>query len=86
MAGCYILFFKHNSRRLAIDATKEDSTFGRLINHSISDPNVSMKIIPVDNKPIIVFVALRDITKGEEIQYDYGERREAILQQNPWLR
>ena len=76
--GSYILFFRHDSKKLAIDATKETDTFGRLINHS-RDANVSMKVVVVDKVPMIVFVALTEIQVGHEIQYDYGERRKLSL-------
>ena len=84
--GSYILFFKHDSRKLAIDATTEDDTYGCLINHSSSSPNVAMKVVTVDRKPHVVFVALRNIPIGQEIQYDYGETRKAVLEENPWLK
>ena len=79
-------FFRHNSKKLAIDATAEDDTFGRLINHSSRAPNVGMKIVKVDRIPVIVFIALKPIKTGQEIQYDYGEKRKEVLEQNPWLK
>ena len=82
--GSYMLYFKHDSKRLAIDATKEDKTFGRLINHA-KDANVSMKVVSVARKPSVVFIALKSIEPGDEIQYDYGERRKAVVEANPWL-
>ena len=85
-SGSYLLFFRHDSKRLAIDATAEDDTFGRLINHSSRSPNVAMRVVVVDRSPVIVFIALKPIKVGQEIQYDYGEKRKAILEQNPWLR
>ena len=44
-----------------------------------------MKIFVVEQRPTIVFVALREIKVGQEIQYDYGEKRKDILESNPWL-
>ena len=32
--GSYLMFFKSDSKRLCVDATIEDDTYGRLINHS----------------------------------------------------
>ena len=80
--GSYILFFRHNSKKLAIDATEDDGSYGRLINHSSRAPNVGMKIFVVEQRPTIVFVALREIKVGQEIQYDYGEKRKDILESN----
>ena len=68
-----------------MDATAEDGSYGRLINHSSRSPNVMMKIITIDRKPLVVFVALKTIPVGQEIQYDYGEKRKAVLDENPWL-
>ena len=45
-----------------------------------------MKVVVVDRVPVIVFIALVEIKVGQEILYDYGERRKAVLEQNPWLR
>ena len=33
-SGSYILEFKYKEKHWAIDATKEDNSFGHLINHS----------------------------------------------------
>ena len=71
---------------LAIDATEDDGSLGRLINHSRRSPNVVMKTHVVEGEPRVVFVACREIAVGEEITYDYGERRKAFLDRNPWLR
>ena len=71
---------------LAIDATEDDGSLGRLINHSRQSPNVVMKTHVVEGKPRVVFVACKEIEIGEEITYDYGEKRKAFLDRNPWLR
>ena len=70
---------------MAIDATADDDSMGRLINHSSDDPNVVMKIFIVDRQPHVVFLASKDISSGQEVQYDYGERRKDVLAANPWL-
>ena len=84
--GSYILFFTHDSRRLAIDSTEENGTFGRLINHSSKSPNVVMKVVKVERQPVVVFVALQDIEENSELMYDYGERRREVLQENAWMK
>ena len=84
--GCYLMFFKFNSKRLCIDATEEDGSLGRLINHSLHGPNLKMKVVTVDDKPRVVFIASRTIKEGEELLYDYGEQRKAVIEANPWLR
>ena len=64
----------------------EDGSFGRLINHSSDSPNLTMEIVTLDSQPVVVFIALEDIRAGQEIQYNYGEKRKAVLNDNPWLR
>ena len=84
--GCFLLFFKHDSKRLCIDATEENGTIGRLINHASKNENLKMKIVIIDQQPRVVFVALRHISVGEELLYNYGDRRTDVVEANPWLR
>ena len=70
----------------SVDATKEDNTLGRLINHSRTKPNIRSLIIDVDNTPHIIFYSMRDIKQGEELLYDYGDRSTASLTAHPWLK
>ena len=39
----------------------------------------------VENKPRVILEAARDILEGEEILYDYGERRGEVLNHLPWM-
>ena len=84
--GNFLLMFRHNGKALCVDATAEDETFGRLINHSRSDPNLVMKIVVVENVPRVIFFALKNIEIGHELCYDYGEKRKDILKKFPWLK
>ena len=45
--GSFLLFFRHNSKGYCVDATREDESKGRLINHSKDDANLSMAQISV---------------------------------------
>lgn len=56
----------------SIDASREDGSFGRLVNDDHRNPNCRMKKIDVDGKPHLCLFVLKDIQKGEEITYDYG--------------
>ena len=69
----------------SVDATNEDGTFGRLINHSKENPNTIPKVIDVQGTPGLYFEAMRDISTGEEILYDYNDRRRNAVDQYPWL-
>lgn len=69
----------------SVDATKDNGRKGRLLNHSKKHPNVMTKVIEVDSHPYLCLVARRDIKVGEELVYDYGERRAEVLTVMPWL-
>ena len=71
---------------MAIDATEDDGSKDHLINHSKEEANVIMRIFVADRQPRIVFLASKEIFIGQEIQYDYGERRKDVLAANPWLK
>ncbi|KAB8336730.1 hypothetical protein FH972_021039 [Carpinus fangiana] len=57
-----------------VDATKKGG-IARFINHSCA-PNCTAKIIRVDGTKRIVIYALKDITKDDELTYDYKFDRE----------
>ena len=63
----------------------DNNRLGRLINHSKKAPNVTTRLIPVDDHPYLCLMAKRDIKEGEELQYDYGERNVDIIGSHPWL-
>ena len=76
----YIYYLTHSGRTWCIDATADtmDHGYGRLINHSRLHPNLSTRKIIVDKQPRLVFFALRDILRSEELLYDYGDRRSSL--------
>ena len=69
----------------SIDATMDDGTVGRLINHSRRG-NIVPKCTGIDGSPTLYFSAKRDIAEGEEIVYDYGERDPETVVTFPWLK
>ena len=85
-AGCYILEFKFQDKCWAIDATKEDGSFGRLINHSKMNANVKPVVIPENGVPSVYLVAAHNIVKDDEILYDYGDNSKLSKLHFPWLR
>ncbi len=58
---------------------------GRLLNHSKKNPNVYTKIMEVDDHPYLCLMAKKDVEVGEELQYDYGEKRVDVIKALPWL-
>ncbi|CAG5864309.1 unnamed protein product, partial [Menidia menidia] len=66
-SSCLAFMFAFN-----IDASRDDGSFGRLINDEHRRPNCRMKKIDVNGNPHLCLFALNDIKEGEEITYDYG--------------
>lgn len=84
--GSYMFYFKVNDVTYCLDATEENNTLGRLINHSKKNYNLKSKTATVNGTPKLFFIASQDIAPGEELLVDYGERRRDVLKENPWLR
>ena len=69
-----------------MDATDENNTsMGRLINHGRKVANLTTKVVVVEEQPRLCFYATRDILEDEELFYDYGEKNNSIISDNPWL-
>ncbi|CAN9513188.1 unnamed protein product [Ophioblennius macclurei] len=83
--GCYMYYFQYQSKTYCVDATKETSRLGRLINHSKSG-NCQTRLHPIDGTPHLILVASRDIEADEELLYDYGDRSKSSLTAHPWLK
>ncbi|VDD82518.1 unnamed protein product [Mesocestoides corti] len=84
--GSFMFFFSHGGQRYCVDATEETDKLGRLINHSRLHPNCVVKVIPVDGVPRLALFAKTEISPGEELLYDYGDRDRASLLAHPWLK
>lgn len=82
--GCYMYFFSSKDKKYCIDATAEDGSIGRLLNHSITG-NVESKLVHIDDRPVIILIAKSEITPGTELCYDYGDRSQGAIEANPWL-
>ena len=68
-----------------MDATRETTRLGRLINHSKAG-NCQTRLHDIDGKPHLILVAARDVDAEEELLYDYGDRSKASLSAHPWLK
>lgn len=82
--GCYMYYFRFRNKQYCVDATKETDRLGRLINHS-KKGNLKTRTFLIEESPHLVLFASRDIEPGEELSYDYGDRRKAALETHPWL-
>ena len=76
--GSYILKFKFKEKWWAIDATMEDGSIGRLINHSKKFQNVKPVVGDKNGMPFIYFLAVSDICKDDEILYDYDDNSKVL--------
>ncbi|KAI3361712.1 hypothetical protein L3Q82_002070 [Scortum barcoo] len=83
--GCYMYYFQYLCKTYCVDATKETKRMGRLINHS-KNGNCQTKLHDINGVPHLILVASRDIEKGEELLYDYGDRSKASIAAHPWLK
>jgi [histone H4]-lysine20 N-methyltransferase SETD8 len=85
--GSYMFEFTWKRAAYAIDATTSDDA-SRYVNHSRKDANLVPKAVEnVDRPgmPIIVFKAKRNLVAGEELLFDYGDRRPEVVESFPWL-
>lgn len=86
-AGSFMLYFMCGNRRFCVDATEDSGRYGRLVNHSKKNANIfpHTKVAEEEGKPRVIFVATRDICKGEELLFDYNDRRKRSLNAHSWL-
>jgi histone-lysine N-methyltransferase SETD8 len=84
--GSYMYFFEYRNKRWCVDATAETEFKGRLINHSYLNPNLRSRVIELPNSIHLCLFAKRDIQIGEELSYDYHDRRFQTVSLNPWLK
>lgn len=76
----FLFYFELDSKDLCIDATRDDGMYGRLVNHSRLRPNCKAIGMMFEESPKVIITAIRDIRPGEEILYDYGERRPEVIE------
>ncbi|XP_059210359.1 N-lysine methyltransferase KMT5A-A-like [Centropristis striata] len=68
----FLFAFKWRGKTWCIDASREDGSFGRLVNDDHRHPNCRMKRIDVAGSTHLCLFAIKDIKEGEEITYNYG--------------
>ncbi|GLD59403.1 uncharacterized protein AKAME5_001140500 [Lates japonicus] len=69
----YVFDFLWSGTSWRIDASAEDATLGRLVNDDHISPNCEMKKVVFEGKPHLCLFALKKISRGEEITYNYGD-------------
>ncbi|CAJ1082997.1 uncharacterized protein LOC117827743 isoform X1 [Xyrichtys novacula] len=69
----YLFEFSWNGAHWCIDASSEDRSLGRLVNDNNINPNCEMKKVIFEGKPRLCLFAVRNISPGEEITFNYGD-------------
>ncbi|XP_026115019.1 histone-lysine N-methyltransferase set-1-like [Carassius auratus] len=69
----FLFDFQWHGKNWCMDASKEDSSLGRLANDETRNPTCKMRTVEVSRKPHLCLFAVRDILPGEEITYNYGD-------------
>ena len=72
--GNFLYEFYYNETLYVIDATDNDYSLGRFINHSKYDYNLITKSREIAGKLFLYFVAAETITPGTQIVYNYDDR------------
>uniref|UniRef100_A0A915KI84 SET domain-containing protein n=1 Tax=Romanomermis culicivorax TaxID=13658 RepID=A0A915KI84_ROMCU len=71
----YRLDFVFNGVKYSIDASAEDQSIGRLINHCKRHANLKPTAKCFDDGALaVLFVAKREIDVGEQLLFDYGNK------------
>jgi histone-lysine N-methyltransferase SETD8 len=84
--GSYMYFFEYKGKKMCVDATNESKYKGRLVNHSFLKPNLKSRVVELPDSIHLCLFAKRNIQIGEELIYDYGDRRFRTIAYNPWLK
>jgi len=83
--GCFLYYFKWRDTSYCVDASANSGRLGRLVNHSKKKANLQSRVFEHKGVPHILFFATTDIHSGEELLYDYGDRRPSAVNDFPWL-
>jgi len=77
LCNCLLLWLCNS-----VDATVGyEHTMARLCNDEIKHPNSVMKKVVDDGRVYLCLFALRDLTAGDEVRYDYGPDKHGSM---PW--
>ena len=81
----YMFSFKIDGKTFWIDATSNDCSYGRLINHSKKHPNVITKLKLINGKPILLMYANRHIQPMEKLLHNYNCQNHHESSDLTWL-
>jgi histone-lysine N-methyltransferase SETD8 len=89
--GNYSMYVKFNQKKWKIDAGDTPDPrygYGRYINHSSVNPNMTWKVAQGDAAPFVYFSANKNIERGEELMFNYFQGTKptaAEIKAFPWL-
>ena len=81
----YLFSFKIDGKTFWIDGTQNDSSYGRLINHSKKHPNMVTKMKFICGKPILLMYAKKHIQPMEELLHNYNCQNDQESSDLLWL-
>ena len=93
--NCYMLKVDFGGEVKYIDANPEHCSChpktnlkGRLLNHSKSKQNINLtpKLYEYEGRPVVLFVATRDIEEGDELLWNYNCQNDPQSSQQEWMK
>ncbi|XP_053389498.1 uncharacterized protein LOC123565665 [Mercenaria mercenaria] len=73
--GCFMFFFSFNGKQMCYDATETHDSMARFANDAgNASRNSKMQIVVHNSTPHLCLFATTDITAGDEVLYDYGDK------------
>ena len=79
----YFFWLREGGKWFYIDASQDSLHPGRIINHSKKAYNLIPKKVPGQLK--VAFESSRDISAGEQLFFDYNDRRLEVLSSILWM-
>lgn len=83
--GCYMFYLVFREKQYCIDAIQESNRIGRLINHCKLNQNLLTRLVEVNGKPNLIFVARKDLDIDGELLFDYGDHSKESIAAHPWF-
>ena len=89
----YMYCFSHGSKRYYVDANNGGSHChpkkelkGRLVNHgSGKAANLKTRVDVLNDTPVLLLQATRDISPLEELLFDYNCKGDSLSDHEPWM-
>ena len=81
----YVFWMQISGKKwVSVDGTAETQHPGRLINHSKNNFNLVPKKVPGMDR--LVLKSVKQINKGDQLFFNYGEDRKEVIKANIWMK